>query len=66
MGFGPDVKCGVFQTEKLFKKFCSGLHSAERADIHVKFGKICFIFEPPHKKTNNLHMRKLRRRSAVQ
>ena len=43
------------------------------ADIHPEFAKsgetvdkAGFLLEPPHQKTNNLHMRKQRRRSALQ
>ena len=41
----------------------SDLNSGCHGNIYILMGK-ALIFEPPHGKTNNLHMRKQRRRSA--
>ena len=38
----------------------------ERANKALPFALQCLINEPPHQKTNTLHMRKQKRKSAVQ
>ena len=61
----------VFEWPELYKRFQS--QAAKFEGVHTKFKvnyqntrlfQLLIIFEPPRGKTNNLHRRKQRRRSA--